>query len=117
MSLPSDRVPIRRGTETPSSPVRPQPERLWRDVVGEELRAVRLGRRESLQTVAGRARISPQYLSEIERGSKEPSSEILAAVGDSLGTSLLELTTAVAERLRPAEAPARPAVRDVVLAA
>ena len=75
------------------------PEGLWRHLVGEQLRDIRQGRGESLRTVAGRARVSPQYLSEIERGFKEPSSEILAALGESLDTSLLDLTVGVAERL------------------
>ena len=74
-------------------------ERLWRHLVGEQLRDIRQERGESLRAVAGRARVSPQYLSEIERGFKEPSSEILAALGDSLDTSLLDLTVGVAERL------------------
>jgi transcriptional regulator with XRE-family HTH domain len=43
--------------------------------------------------------VSPQYLSEIERGLKEPSSEILAAIGESLDTTLLDLTVGVARRL------------------
>jgi len=83
----------------------PRPDRLWRHVVGEELRAIRLDRGESLRAVANRARVSPQYLSEIERGFKEPSSEILAALGASLDTTLLDLTTGVADRLTPAPAP------------
>lgn len=78
----------------------PRTERLWRDVVGEQLREIRGARGESLRTVAMRAGVSPQYLSEIERGFKEPSSEILAALGASLDTSLLDLTSAVQERLR-----------------
>nr|WP_278259804.1 helix-turn-helix transcriptional regulator [Nocardioides convexus] len=42
-----------------------------------------------------RAGISPQYLSEIERGVKEPSSEMIAAVAGALGLTLLDLTSAV----------------------
>lgn len=80
----------------------PKPERLWRELVGAELRGIRRSRGETLRTVAGRAAMSPQYLSEIERGSKEPSSEILAAIGASLDTTLLDLTTGVASRLNEA---------------
>jgi len=76
-----------------------RPERLWRELVGEELKAIRRSRNETLQTVAHRARVSTQYLSEIERGRKEPSSEILSAIGASLDTSLLDLTIGVATRL------------------
>ena len=76
------------------------PEGLWRHLVGEQLRDIRQERGETLRTVASRASVSPQYLSEIERGFKEPSSEILAAIGESLDTSLLDLTVGVAERLQ-----------------
>ena len=49
---------------------------------------------------ADRAGVSPQYLSEMERGLKEPSSEMIAAVAGALESSLVELTTGVAESLR-----------------
>jgi len=74
-------------------------ERLWRHLVGEQLREIRLARGETLRGVGSRAGVSPQYLSEIERGFKEPSSEILAAIGASLDLTLLDLTVGVAERL------------------
>lgn len=79
----------------------PHPDRLWRELVGEQLRGIRQSRGESLRTVASRARVSPQYLSEIERGSKEPSSEILAAIGGSLDTTMLDLASGIADRLQP----------------
>jgi len=82
-------------------------ERLWRELVGEQLREIRTDRGETLRTVAKRADVSPQYLSEIERGFKEPSSEILAAIGGSLDTSLLDLAAGVAERLHESRAAAR----------
>ncbi len=103
-SNPPASGPSAKTRPAPSSPPAPR-EKLWRHVVGEELRAIRLDRGESLRRVACRARVSPQYLSEIERGFKEPSSEILAAIGASLDTTLLDLTTAVAERLTTAAAP------------
>ena len=74
-------------------------ELLWRELVGDQLREIRQSRGETLRDVAKSARVSPQYLSEIERGLKEPSSEILAAVVESLETTLLDLTVGVAERL------------------
>ncbi|MGD8196049.1 helix-turn-helix domain-containing protein [Herbiconiux sp. P18] len=82
--------------------IRPEPKPLWRELVGEQLREVRQSRGETLRGIARRASVSPQYLSEVERGLKEPSSEMLEAIGAALDTSLLDLTTAVAERLRPA---------------
>jgi transcriptional regulator with XRE-family HTH domain len=75
-------------------------EPLWRDVLGEELRSLRHKRGETLAETASRAGISPQYLSELERGIKEPSSEMIAAVAGALDTSLEDLAGGVAQRLR-----------------
>lgn len=86
---------------SPSRPQRPAAEPLWREVLGERLRELRRDEGETLAETAGRAGISPQYLSEIERGRKEPSSEMIAALAGALGTSLGELTTQIADRLRP----------------
>ena len=93
-------------------------EPLWRHLVGEQLRALRKSRGETLGAVAGRARVSPQYLSELERGSKEASSEILAAIGEALDSSLLDLTSAVAGRLTElGTAASAPRRTEVALAA
>ena len=78
----------------------PEPEPLWREVLGSRLRALRADRDETLAQTAERAGISPQYLSEIERGRKEPSSEMIAALAGALDTTLAELTLAVTEDLR-----------------
>ena len=51
----------------------PAPERLWRELVGEELHRERTARGERLKDVAERAGVSVQYLSEVERGVKEAS--------------------------------------------
>jgi len=59
-----------------------------------------LDQQETLSETAGRAGISPQYLSEIERGRKEPSSEMIAALAGALGTTLIGLTEQVAGELR-----------------
>ena len=86
----------------------PGPERLWRTVVGELLRDARADRGETLAETAQRAGVSPQYLSEMERGRKEASSEMLAAVSGALELTLLDLTLGVAERISPeAAAPVR----------
>ena len=66
-------------------------EPLWRELVGATLRAVRQQRGERLSDVAERAGVSTQYLSEIERGLKDPSSEMLAAVAGALDLSVREL--------------------------
>ncbi len=80
---------------------------LWREHVGRQLRRLRTDRGETLTETAGRAGISPQYLSELERGRKDASSEMLAAVTGALGASLLDITLAVSADLRIAR-PARP---------
>jgi transcriptional regulator with XRE-family HTH domain len=76
------------------------PERLWRDVLGERLRSLRLNQGETLVETAIRAGVSPQYLSEVERGRKEPSSEMIAAIAGALDTTLVDLTARVSEELR-----------------
>lgn len=88
--------PLRR---EPSPKPRPQ-EPLWREVLGRRLRALRLEQQETLSETAGRAGISPQYLSEVERGRKEPSSEMIAALAGALGVTLIGLTEQVAADLR-----------------
>ena len=67
-----------------------EPEPLWRESLGRVLRAIREQQGGRLVDVAERAGISPQYLSEIERGRKEPSSEMIAAVTGALGVDLAE---------------------------
>jgi len=71
------------------------PEPLLRNVIGARLRAIRLERGRTLVETAARAGISPQYLSEIERGRKEPSSEMIAAIIGALGVTLFDLTAGV----------------------
>jgi DNA-binding XRE family transcriptional regulator len=90
-------TPLRRVPAQEPLPRQPPPqEPLWREVLGHRLRALRLDQRETLSETAGRAGISPQYLSEVERGRKEPSSEMIAALAGALGTTLAELTVQVA---------------------
>jgi transcriptional regulator with XRE-family HTH domain len=76
---------------------RPRP--LLRTMVGDVLRRTRLEQRRTLADVARSARISMQYLSEIERGRKEASSEILAALCAALRLDLSELLAAVGRDL------------------
>ncbi|MGC4805448.1 helix-turn-helix domain-containing protein [Micromonospora sp. DT233] len=99
---------------------------LLRRVIGDALRARRQGQQRTLREVSSAANVSLGYLSEIERGQKEPSSELLAAICDALGARLSELlrevsdTVALAEQLpgvlvpvqdEPAESTPRAAVR------
>jgi transcriptional regulator with XRE-family HTH domain len=83
----------------PAPSAKPQPEPLWREVVGEQLRSERVDRGERIADVAARAGIAPQYLSELERGLKDPSSEVLAAVSGALGLSVLDLSGRAGLRL------------------
>src|SRR6202034_1523854 len=75
-------------------------EPLWREVLGSRLRALRAERDETLAQTAERAGISPQYLSEIERGRKEPSSEMIAALAGALDITVADLMAGAAEDLR-----------------
>ena len=75
-------------------PVAPEP--LWRELVGGELHRERLDRGERLVDVAERAGVSMQYLSEIERGLKDPSSEMLQAIAGALDLSVRELAVRTA---------------------
>jgi transcriptional regulator with XRE-family HTH domain len=84
-------------------PVRSEPpaeeqgvEPLWRESVGRALREERLASGKRLVDVAEDAGVSPQYLSEVERGLKDPSSELLAAIAGALGLSVAEIATRVA---------------------
>ncbi len=106
MAEPAKLYPLRRESPPEPSPRRSSPqEPLWREVLGQRLRALRLRQRETLTQTAGRAGLSPQYLSEIERGRKEPSSEMIAALAPALGTTLAGLTEQVAGDLRRASCP------------
>jgi transcriptional regulator with XRE-family HTH domain len=72
---------------------------LLRTMVGDVLRRTRLEQRRTLADVSSSARISMQYLSELERGRKEASSEILAALCGALRLDLSELLAAVGRDL------------------
>ncbi len=94
---------------------KPEPEPLWRDVLGRRLRAAREAQGARLIDVAERAGISAQYLSEIERGRKEPSSEMIAAVSGALGLRLGRLLGGISADL--SRASERRPVGPVLLAA
>ena len=88
---------------------------LLRRALGNALRRLRRARGLTLRQVAALAGVSLAYLSEIERGRKEPSSEVLAAVCRALGIPLVDLLRLAARELAEAEAPVRRA--EVTLAA
>ena len=72
---------------------------LMRQEIGDVLRDFRLQKGRTLRQVAGEASVALGYLSEVERGQKEASSEILAAVADALDTPLSVIMGEVSERL------------------
>ncbi|WP_103533458.1 RodZ family helix-turn-helix domain-containing protein [Streptomyces sp. SM11] len=74
-------------------------EPLWRDLVGEVLRRERRAQGRTLKDVSEASRISMAYLSEVERGRKEASSEVLAAAAQALGLSLADILALAGERL------------------
>lgn len=74
-----------------------------RHVVGETLRAARLRQSRTLREVSAAARVSLGYLSEVERGHKEPSSELLAAICDALDVPMSEVFLTVSDVLRTQE--------------
>ncbi|WP_159810249.1 helix-turn-helix domain-containing protein [Cellulomonas citrea] len=97
---PTTLVPVQRGSS-------------WRRAIGHVLRQARLDRGLRLADVCARAGLSPQYLSEVERGRKEASSQVLAAVTAALGLSLVELADRVAGQLEGARPRREPAVPTV----
>jgi transcriptional regulator with XRE-family HTH domain len=74
---------------------------LLREAIGERLRRTRTSQRRTLREVSRAARVSLGYLSEVERGRKEPSSELLAAICHALDLPLDELLRAVAGDFGP----------------
>jgi transcriptional regulator with XRE-family HTH domain len=76
---------------------------LIRRLLGDVLRRKRQDEGRTLRQLAAAARISPGYLSEIERGQKEPSSELLAAICDALQARLSDVLREVSIELAAAE--------------
>ncbi len=76
---------------------------LLRQILGEVLRRQRLTQRLTLRQVSEAAKVSLGYLSEIERGQKEASSELLAAICEALGVRLSDLLRLVGEAVAFAE--------------
>ncbi|WP_082969607.1 transcriptional regulator ClgR [Mycobacterium kyorinense] len=72
---------------------------LLREVIGDVLRRARTSQGRTLREVSDAARVSLGYLSEVERGRKEASSELLSAICDALEVSLSDLLVDAGERL------------------
>jgi transcriptional regulator with XRE-family HTH domain len=74
---------------------------LLREAIGDRLRRTRTLQHRTLREVSRTARVSLGYLSEVERGRKEASSELLAAICDALSLPLSDLMHSVAGDLTP----------------
>lgn len=82
---------------------------LLREALGESLRRARVAQSRTLREVSTSARVSLGYLSEVERGRKEASSELLAAICDALDVPLSEVLTEAGESLAQSVTPAQAA--------
>lgn len=76
---------------------------LLRREIGEVLRSLRQSQSRTLREVSARARVSLGYLSEVERGQKEASSELLASICEALDVPLWVVMREVSERIALAE--------------
>ena len=85
---------------------------LLRSHIGSALRASRVAQGRTLRDVAKSARVSLGYLSEVERGQKEASSELLNSICSALDISLGEVLLTVATQVRTQEAPTLTVVDD-----
>ncbi|MDR0837879.1 MAG: helix-turn-helix domain-containing protein [Propionibacteriaceae bacterium] len=72
---------------------------LFREHLGEVLRGLRLAQRRKLHDISTRAHVSLGYLSEVERGQKEASSEMLASIVDALDVRLSHVLRLVARNM------------------
>jgi len=76
------------------------------------LRSARVAQGRTLRDVAKSARVSLGYLSEVERGQKEPSSELINAICTALDLNLSTLLLDVVSQVKSAESPALTVVDD-----
>ena len=95
-------IRTRRAAKERAPEVPDGPDPLLRTVYGEILRDERLDQDRSLDDVARSVGMSKQYLSEVERGRKEPSSEMLHSVCDALGLPIEQLLTRAGRRITAA---------------
>ena len=99
-------------TEFPVKPV------LLRELLGESLREERVAQGKTLREVSKGARVSLGYLSEVERGQKEASSELLGSICGALDLPLSVVLSVVSEKMAMYErVTALPSVRAMAQAA
>ncbi|WJY97767.1 helix-turn-helix domain-containing protein [Corynebacterium fournieri] len=83
-------LPLAPAGAAPESAERSR-EPLFREALGMSLRAFRADKGVTLRALAKEARVSSGYISELERGRKEVSSELLASLCEALGTTVSEV--------------------------
>jgi len=104
-SRPGWRAPVRpnyAGRYAVTAPARKETPVLRREI-GDVLRAVRLHQNKTLREVSSAAQVSLGYLSEVERGQKEASSELLAAICGALDVPLSVVLREVSDRIAESE--------------
>ncbi|MEU4418323.1 helix-turn-helix domain-containing protein [Nocardia salmonicida] len=83
---------------------------LLREAIGDSLRRARLAQHRTLREVSTSARVSLGYLSEVERGRKEASSELLASICEALDVPLSRVLWDVSTLMADGSAPREPAL-------
>lgn len=86
---------------------------LVRRLIGDVLRRRRVEQRRTLREVSAAARVSLGYLSEVERGRKEASSELLAAICQALDLPMSEVLREVSDEMSRVEAAAVGALTEL----
>ncbi len=76
---------------------------LLREVIGDVLRRARIDQGRTLRQVSDAARVSLGYLSEVERGRKEASSELLSAISGALDVPLSRVLSEAGDEMAQAE--------------
>lgn len=86
---------------------------LLRQLLGDVLRRLRVRQGRTLREVSTMARVSLGYLSEVERGQKEASSELLASICGALGVPLSQVLREVSDQFALAELQAAPVMPEL----
>ena len=81
---------------------------LLRREIGDVLRDARQQQGRTLREVSGAARVSLGYLSEVERGQKEASSELLSSICEALEVPMSQVLREVSDRVAAVEEPSAP---------
>lgn len=87
--------------EEMASKEKPFRQPLLREAFGAVIRERRMDAGKTLRQVSADARMALGYLSEVERGQKEPSSEVLASLCDAMGMTMAQLLAGASARMQP----------------